>query len=255
MSTSVSDLADLVRTGLLTRRAQEFLEACVAARLNVVVCGPQGSDKRMLLQALAASLISDGQILAVQNPFEGWVEHKNITPLRAQPCTDSGSPGITRVYLLSLVPKMHPTGLILDQVEGAEIVPLLKLLLTMDSVFFSVTADSATDALLKLEEMARLHRAEARPGVVRKLLSSTIHLAIQLAIAQCGSAAILRLAEVRQEGEDAYSLCDIFVSADGGPGPESGVEGLCSLRPTGERPVFLNRMKALGVFLSDDVFT
>lgn len=255
MNVNGSDLAHLVSAGVLTPQALEFLEACVASRLNVAVCGPQGCDKRMLLQSLAKSLITDGQILAVQNPHEPWLEHKSITPLRAQLPTEAGEPGISRVYLLSLVSKMHPTGLILDQVEGEEVVPLLQLILTMDGILFSVTADSPMGALLHLEEMARLHGAEARPGLIRKVLSSTIHLVIQLGRARSGSPTILRLTEVRQGEQDDYILCDIFVSADAEAAPDLAVEGHGALRATGARPLFLSRMEALGVCLSDDVFT
>ena len=150
---------------------------------------------------------------------------------------------------------MHPTGLILDQVEGEEVVPLLQLLLTMDGILFSVMADSPKDALLHLEEMARLHGAEARPGLVRKVLSSTIHLVIQSGPAPSGSLTMLRLTEVRQGEQDDYNLCDIFVSADAEAAPELAAEGHRALQATGARPFFLRRMEALGVCLSDDVFT
>lgn len=255
MNTTGSDLAGLVKQGVLTRRALEFLEACVYSRLNVAVCGPHGCGKRAILHALVSSMNCDGQILAVQNPDEPWLEHKSVTPLRARLPTEDDGPGISRRYLLGLVPKMHPTGLIVDQVEGEEVVALLQLLLTMDGVLFSVNAGSAMDALLKLEELALLHGTDVRPSVIRRVLSTTLHLIVQLDESPSGQATALRLAEVRETDQDDYSLCDIFLSTDDEVQADGAADLQCALRPTGARPMFLSRMRALGVCLGDDLFT
>jgi pilus assembly protein CpaF len=255
METNGSDPAGLVIGGILTRRALEFLEACVYSRLNVAVCGPEGCGKRAVLHALVSCMDSDGQILAVQNPDERWLEHKSVTPLRARLGPEGGAPGISRRYLLSLVPKMHPTGLIVDQVEGEEVVALLQLLLNMDGIIFSVTAESAVDALRKLEELARLHGTDARPSVIRRILSTDLQLVVELSKLPSGRATAVRFAEVRETDQGHYSLCDIFVSADEEVQADGAADTQCALRPTGALPVFLSRMTALGICLTDNFFT
>ena len=53
---SVSGLAELVRLGSLTDRAARFLEASVAAGLNVLVSGGTQAGKTTMLNALCAAI-------------------------------------------------------------------------------------------------------------------------------------------------------------------------------------------------------
>jgi pilus assembly protein CpaF len=249
------DLGDPAEKGLLTGRALEFVEACLQARLNMAISGPAGSGKRALLYSLASDLDLDGQILVVQSPDEPSLECRGITSLRARLPDQDGSPGITRSYLLTLVPKMHPTGLILDRVDGAEVAPLLPLLLAMDGIVFSIIADSPLNALLKLEALADAHGAQGQRSVTRRILSAGLHLILQLDLPSGGSARAISLTEILGPDQEQYSLRDIFACEDsqvGSSGPQPDREGL---RPTGVKPSFLHRMETLGVELGDHLFS
>ncbi len=249
------DSRGLVAGGVLTAQALEFLEACLHARLNVAISGPAESGKRALLHSLIPYLDLDGQILLVQNPGEPSLIHRGITSVRARPQAEDGHPGITRPYLLTLVPKMHPTALIIDRVEGAEVVPLLQLLLAMDGILFTVVAESPTEALVKLEDLARMHGAEAQPGVTRRILSTALHLIVQLGNPQCGSSAAISLTEIVQAEQGAYVLRDIFGRRHAGVLSANTAHLGRYLQPTGLRPIFLHRLETLGVPLGDHVFS
>jgi pilus assembly protein CpaF len=248
------DPEGLIRRGVLTAQTLELLEACLHARLNVAISGPAGSGKRALLHALIPYLDRDGQILIVQNPDEASLDHKGTTSLRARPPAEDGSAGISRSYLLTLVPKMHPTGLILDRVEGAEVVPLLQLLLAMDGIVLSVVADSPMDALLKLERLALAHGAETQPGLTRRILSTGLHLILQLGTPRGASSAAVSLTEILQAEQNAYLLRDIFVYQEGGVSSRETLPIHHPLQPTGARPVFLRRLESLGITLGEHVF-
>ena len=254
IDSAYSDPEGLIERGVLTAQALEFLEACLQARLNIAISGPVGSGKRALLHSLIPYIGLDGQILIIQNPEEPSLDHSGITSLRARPPGADGGPGISRSYLLTLVPKMHPAGLILDRVEGAEVVPLLQLLLSMDGIVLSVAADSPSDALLRLEGLALAHGAETRPGLIRRILSTGVQLILQLGTPCAGSSTATRVTEILQTEEDTYLLRDIFVCPE--PEASSGqtLLGQAPLQPTGARPAFLRRMESLGITLRDHVF-
>jgi pilus assembly protein CpaF len=248
------DAESLVERGILTARALDFLELCLASRLNLAISGPSSSGKRALLHSLVPYLTGDGQILAVQNPDEPSLERPGITSLRAHLESEDGGPGISRHYLLSLVPKMHPTGLILDRVEGAEAVPLIRLLLAMDGVMFSIVAESPADALLTLENLARTHGEGAEAGWAGRILSTALQLIVQLGTVQDGATAVVSLTEVCEAEEGCRELREIFAYGpldlpdDEQTGPRE------HLRPTGVRPLFLDRIQTLGIPVPEHIF-
>ena len=248
------DARSLVERGILTVPALDFLELCLASRLNLAVSGPSKSGKRALLHSLVSYMAGDGQILAVQNPDEPSLERLGVTSLRAHLESDDGSPSISRHYLLSLVPKMHPTGLLLDRVEGAEAVPLIRLLLAMDGVMFSIVAESPEDALLTLENLAHVHGEGAEPGLARRILSTALQLIVQLGTVRDGSTVVVSLTEVAEAEEGCHVLRDIFAYRDAEllDNEETGHED--RLRPTGVKPLFLDRIETLGIPVPEHIF-
>ncbi len=248
------DAGSLVEKGILTGRALDFLELCLSSRLNLAVSGPPGSGKRALLHSLIPYMAGDGQILAVQSPDEPSLERPGITSLRAHLESEDGGPGISRHYLLSLVPKMHPTGLLLDRVAGAEAVALIRLLLTMDGVMFSIVAESPADALLTLETLARTHAEGAEPGLAGRILSTALQLIVQLGTVRDGGTVVVSLTEVAEAEEGCRVLRDIF-AYQGPELPENrGIGPGEHLRPTGVRPLFLHRIETLGIPVPEHIF-
>jgi pilus assembly protein CpaF len=252
---SSHDAETLVRRGVLTARALEFLEICLKARLNLAISGPAGSGKRALLHSLVPRMAGDGQILAIQNPDEPSLEQPGVTSLRAHLMPGNEGPGITRRYLLTLAPKMHPMGLVLDQVEGAEAVPLLQLLLATDGVLFSMVAASPREALLTLESLATKHAEGSDPALARRILSTALQLVVQLGKAHNDDPVVISMTEVADAEEGAYVLRDIFANV-GSETAEKGRPGSeCGLGPTGLRPLFLRRLQTLGVVVPEHIFS
>ena len=242
----------LIQQGVITPQALEFLEACLQVRLNLAISGPPESGKRRLLQALLSLLPDDEQALAIQNPDEPPLEMRGITTLRASLSPSKGKHLITRYYLLSLAPKMHPQRLLLDRVQGSEALPLLKLLFAMNGVVFSIVADSPKDALVSLEKMIVLSEGGLDVNVIRRILSTSLDLIIQLEGAQAGFAKVVNLTELSEIEDDAIVLRDIFLRREIN---EAKDKSLSLLSPTGIRPRFIDRMQALGICLPMEMFT
>jgi pilus assembly protein CpaF len=250
------DAEGLVERNILTAQALEFLTVCFDARLNTAISGAEGSGKRTLLHAMVSYLAGDGQILAVQNPDEPSLEREGITVLKAHADPDDAGPGISRHYLLSLVPKMHATGLVLDRVEGDEAVLLLRLLFAMNGVLFSVVADSPQDALLKLEELGVAHGEGLDSGLAKRMLACGLDLIVQLGKGPDGFPAVLSLTEVAEAQNEDQLLREIFVRVDLEPGEatKSDARWQSPLRPTGIKPLFLDRLESLGISVPDHLF-
>lgn len=63
-------LEDLVRLGTLTAPAARFLEASVAAGLNILVAGGTQAGKTTLLNCLAAAIPPRERVVTVEEVFE-----------------------------------------------------------------------------------------------------------------------------------------------------------------------------------------
>jgi pilus assembly protein CpaF len=57
---------DFVASGMLSQQMWEFLQACVAAKVNMIFVGPMGSGKSTLLRALAHGFGDDEKIAVVE---------------------------------------------------------------------------------------------------------------------------------------------------------------------------------------------
>jgi pilus assembly protein CpaF len=253
-TTISADAENLVEKGVLTAQVLEFLRACVGARLNLAISGPEGSGKRALLHALVPYSVGEGEVLALQNPAEPSLEQKGVTVLKAHLDPDGDGPSISRHYLLSLVPKMHPTGLILDRVDGAEVAPLLRLLFAMNGVMFSIVADSAADALDRLEELALVHEEGSDSNLVRRMLSSGLDLVVQLGKVSDGSSTASSLTEVAEDQDQGHVLREIFSRQRPDDSDVASDPGR-PLRPTGAKPLFLTRIESFGISVSSDLFS
>lgn len=236
---------------IITPQSLDFLKACLAAKLNLAISGPSKSGKRKLLHAFVSLLPGDEQILAIQNPDEPSLTGKGITTLRANLSPADGKHIITRHYLLTLVPKMHPQRLLLDRVQGSEALPLLKLLFTMDGVMFSIVADSPKDAVSSLERMLLPSEAGLDMNTIRRILSSSLDMIIQLQRLQDGSARIVNLTEVPEAEDDTIIPRDIFLHQRI---EDREDEPLGLLHPTGIKPQFSDRIEMLGISLPKGMF-
>jgi pilus assembly protein CpaF len=146
---------------------------------------------------------------------------------------------------------MHPQRLLLDHVQGSEALPLLKLLFTMDGVMFSIVADSPKDAVSNLERMLLPSEPGLDMNMIRRILSSSLDMIIQLQRLQDGSARIVNLTEVPEAEDDTIIPRDIFLHQRI---EEREDEPFGLLRPTGIKPQFSDRMEMLGISLPKGTF-
>ena len=63
---NLSEIDDLIRNGTLTPYMARFLEACVMAKLNILVCGGTGSGKTTVLNVLSSFIEKEKELLLLK---------------------------------------------------------------------------------------------------------------------------------------------------------------------------------------------
>ena len=76
---------DLIEFGSFTSEVADFLEACVVARMNIVVSGGTGSGKTTLLNALSSFIPEDERIVTIEDSAELQLSQRHVVRLETAP--------------------------------------------------------------------------------------------------------------------------------------------------------------------------
>lgn len=123
-------LADLVAKGSMDEGMASFLRAAVGARKNIVVAGAMNSGKTTLLRALASEIPARERIVTIEQAFELALDasperHPDIVALEARLANLEGEGRITVADLVRRALRMNADRVIVGEVLGDEILPML----------------------------------------------------------------------------------------------------------------------------------
>lgn len=143
-------LADLVGLASLSDQAARFLEAAVAAGLNILVSGGTQAGKTTALNCLAASIPGGERVISVEEVFELRFGHPDWVALQTR---QQGLEGTGEIRLRDLVKeslRMRPSRIIVGEVRAEECLDLLLALNAGLPGMASLHANSAREALVKM---------------------------------------------------------------------------------------------------------
>ena len=151
---TVPTWAQLVAWGTVDDEAVRVLRDVVAARRNVVVCGPAGVGKTTLLARLLAE-VGDDRVLVVQDAPELDHPAPHTVHLHVRPVGPDGVGGVDVRTLVRNALRMRPDRLVVGEVRGEEAADLLAAMNTgHHGSATTVHANGAADAVTRLAGMA-----------------------------------------------------------------------------------------------------
>ncbi len=243
---------DLVKFGSITPEAVQFLEACVKARLNIVISGGTGSGKTTLLNILSSFIPHDERIITVENAAELQLRQEHVVTLESRPPNIEGRGEVTIRQLVINTLRMRPDRIIVGEVRGAEALDMLQAMNTgHEGSMTTVHSNSPRDTLSRLETMTLMAGMELPVRAIREQISSAIDLIVHQSRMRDGSRKVVAIAEVSGMEGDVISMTDLFVFQHGGF-REGKVYG--RLTPTGLRPKFMDKIEAAGIHLPASIF-
>lgn len=244
---------DLINFGSITPPMAEFLQACVAARLNAVVSGGTGSGKTTLLNILS-SFISEGQrIVTIEDSAELQLHQEHVVRLESQPPDPDGTGEMTIRGLVKNSLRMRPDRIVVGEVRGPEALDMLQAMNTgHDGSLTTVHANSPRDSIARLETLVLMAGMDLPVKAIRGQIASALHFIVQTARLRDGSRKVVKITEVQGMEADVVVLSDIFQFNEEGLKDDRVVGELV---PTGIRPKFTPRLEAAGYKLGADIFT
>ncbi|MGH2515311.1 MAG: ATPase, T2SS/T4P/T4SS family, partial [Ktedonobacterales bacterium] len=121
---------DLVRFGSITQGMVDFLQACVAVRLNVIVSGGTGSGKTTLLNVLSSFIPGDERILTIEDAAELQLRQDHVIPLESRPANIEGKGRISIRDLVANALRMRPDRIVVGECRGGEALDMLQAMNT-----------------------------------------------------------------------------------------------------------------------------
>jgi pilus assembly protein CpaF len=247
-------IEDLIRFGTLTVEMAKFLEACVKARLNVVVSGGTGSGKTTFLNCLSSFIPVDERIITIEDAAELQLRQPHVVSLETRPANIEGKGSVTIRDLVRNSLRMRPNRIIVGEVRGGEALDMLQAMNTgHDGSLTTGHANSPRDMLSRLETMVLMAGMDLPVRAIREQIASAIDLIVQQSRMKDGSRKITHLTEVLGLEGDTIVTQDIFIYEQTGVDEYGRAKGIH--RATGIRPKFSEKLKGSGVVLPENIFS
>ena len=237
---------DLLRVGAITEPVIDFLRAAVEARLNVLVSGGTGSGKTTLLNALSSFIPKADRIVTIEDAAELRLDQPHVVRLESRPPNLEGKGAITIRDLVRNSLRMRPDRIVVGECRGGEALDMLQAMNTgHDGSLTTVHANSARDALARVETMVLMAGFELPVRAIREQVAGAVDLVVQVARLRDGSRRVTGVSEIVGMEGDVVTMQELVRYNQRGVDADGTVLG--EFEPCGVQPNCLTRFEELGV--------
>src|SRR5215510_13946787 len=203
---------DLVARDSWTEPIREFLQAAVACRLNLIVSGGTGSGKTTLLNILSGFIGGNERIVTIEDAAELTLRQRHVVRLETRPANIEGKGAVRQRQLVINALRMRPDRIIVGEVRAEEALDMLQAMNTgHDGSLTTIHANSARDALYRLDTMVAMANLNVPDKAIRQQTASAVNLMIQITRLSDGTRKVTSIAELTGMEQDIITMQDIFV--------------------------------------------
>lgn len=249
----MDSIDDLLRSGTMTPYMARFLEACVMAKLNIIVCGGTGSGKTTILNVLSNFISKDERIVTIEDAAELKLNQDHVISLETRTNLYDKEGEITIRDLVRNSLRMRPDRIIVGEVRGSEAFDMLQAMNTgHEGSLTTIHANGPIDAFNRLETLVLMSGMEIPVKAIREYIEKAIDLVVQIERLSDGRRKITSISEVVGMTDDEIKVREIFAFNQKGLTENKEVDGEFVLY--NYVPKVYEKIKRRGIDVVDDIF-
>ncbi len=246
-------IQDLINFGSINEDMAKFLEACVKAKLNIVVSGGTGSGKTTLLNVLSSFIPDGDRIVTIEDAAELSLLQRHVVRLETKKPSKVGDSEVTIRDLVINSLRMRPERIVVGECRGGEALDMLQAMNTgHDGSLTTIHANNPRDTISRLETLVLMAGMDLPLSVVRKQIVSAVNLIVQQARLRDGSRKVTNITEITGMEGEVVVMQDIFKFDEQGETEDGKVKG--EFAPGGMRPNCEERLRNYGFNLPATMF-
>jgi pilus assembly protein CpaF len=246
-------IEDILQYKTLTPEMASILQGLAKAKVNMLISGGTGSGKTTMLNILSGYIPASDRMVTIEDAAELQLQQPHVVRLETRPPNIEGKGEVTQRSLVKNALRMRPDRIILGEVRGAEAVDMLQAMNTgHEGSLATIHANTARDALSRLENMIGMAGLNLPPKAARQQISSAITAILQIGRLADGKRKVMSIQEITGMEGEIITMQEIFAFRQTGVAPDGTVQGHFSA--TGVRPKFIDRLRAHGVIVPDNLF-
>ena len=246
-------LKDLILLKTFTKEIGEILKGIIKAKLNILISGGTGSGKTTLLNVLSQYIPEEERIVTIEDAAELQLKQEHLVRMETRPSNIEGKGEVTSRDLVRNSLRMRPDRIIVGEVRGMEAFDMLQAMNTgHEGSLTTIHANTARDALMRLESMVAMANLEISSEFLRRFISSAIDIIIQISRFPDGTRKLISIQELTGMEGNIITLQEIFSFQQTGIAEDGKVEGHFKFH--GVRPRFIDKFATFGISVPREIF-
>ena len=190
------ELTDLAKLGVMTPEISEFLQEEVSLGSNILVSGGTQAGKTTMLNALVSAIPTNERVITVEEVFELKPVLPDVIAMQTRGANIQGEGDIPLRRLIKESLRMRPQRIIVGEVREAEALDLLIALNSGLPGMGTIHANSARDAVMKLQTLPLLAGENISMKFVAPTVASAIDLIIHVTLGKDGKRRISEISRI-----------------------------------------------------------
>jgi len=208
-------LKDLIELEVLNDEVAGILMASVLARKNILVSGSTQAGKTTLLNALVSSIPVTERVITIEEVFELRPKLPDCIAMQTRGSNFEGVGEISIRRLIKEALRMRPSRIVIGEIREAESLDLLIALNSGIPGMATLHANSAREAVRKLQTLPLLAGENITQDFLTPTVSRAIDLVVHVGMDQSGKRRIQQLLSVNERSEGGHIDCEEIVTWNG----------------------------------------
>lgn len=203
--------SDLLVYGSASKEMLEFLKKAVLSRCNILISGGTGAGKTTLLNILSCFIETQERLVTIEDAAELQLGHSHVVRLETRPPNVEGMGEVRARELVRNALRMRPDRIILGEIRGEEIMDVLQAMNTgHDGSMSTIHANSARDALTRLEMLSVLSNFHGEIQMLRQMIGCAVDLVVQISRFPDGVRRVTSVVEITGIRDGQYMLNELY---------------------------------------------